>query len=311
MLISSALKPLIAYPFSGLQRMIQIMHWVVRSNHKTFLLHSESISISVDDRADFRVVRYRCSFASLEECLKASAASAVPASQLSKDSSLADWSSIDALVSEGLLGVLRSGQNVSGNTIAEHDRDKSEKMAESIVQAVRQLCSDMEGNLDEDAFRQICSKIRRYASDQGASAAKSGQILSQLPELPSMVWLSADMAHQVRIASKDPLHAMEAFQRQWERLFSARHALVPDIQYSEVWRARLIAAQKQVLKSCASQGADISSVLHTFSFAKQRFDSTCTPLLKYCCMIRAIALLCAMQAADDTRLSSEVLLVIS
>ena len=108
------------------------------------------------------------------------------------------------------------------------------------------------------------------------------------------------MAHQVRIASKDPLHAQEPFQRQWERLFSARHALVPDIQYSEVWRSRLIAAQAEVLKSCRTQGADINKILHTFSFAKQRFDSTATPMLKYCCMIRAIALVCAMQAADDS-----------
>ena len=38
--------------------------------------------------------------------------------------------------------------------------------------------------------------------------------------------------------------------------------------------------------------------LRTFSFAKQRFDSTATPMMRYCCLIRAIAILCAMQACD-------------
>jgi hypothetical protein len=40
--------------------------------------------------------------------------------------------------------------------------------------------------------------------------------------------------------------------------------------------------------------------MKTLSFAKQRFDSTATPMMRYCCMIRAIAILCAMQACDAT-----------
>ena len=284
----------------GLTQMIKIMHWVVKCRRKKILLHAESISVSVDDRADFRIIRYRCSFRSLAEWTEATGASAAPALHLSKDSNLEDWASMEPLVANGLVGVIRNGQNVPENTIAEHDRDESEKMAESVLAALKDVCMDMDGYVDEDAYQQMCSKVRHYASDQGASAAKCGQLLSQLPQLPNLIWLSADMAHQVRIASKDPLHAQEPFQRQWDRLFSARHALVPDIQYSEVWRSRLIAAQAEVLKSCRTQGADINKILHTFSFAKQRFDSTATPMLKYCCMIRAIALVCAMQAADDS-----------
>lgn len=281
--------------------MIQVMHWVVRSQRKKLLLNAQSVSVSVDDRADFRLVRYRCSYRSWEDFTMATAATAVPAvPALSKSSTLEEWCSMQPLIAEGALGVIRLGRNVPDNTVAQHDMDKSEKMADSVMAALRDVCADVDGNVDEEMLQRLCSRLQHYASDQGTSAAKCGQVLTQRPELPNLVWLSADMAHQVRIASKDPLSAQEGFKQQWDRLFAAKHALVPDIQNSEVWRSRLIAAQKQVLKSCQTQGADVDKVMQTFSFAKQRFDSTATPMLKYCCMIRAVALVCALQAGDDT-----------
>ena len=66
----------------GLTQMIQIMHWVVKCKRKKILLHAESISVSVGDRADFRIVRYRCSFRSLADWAEATAA---PALHLSKE----------------------------------------------------------------------------------------------------------------------------------------------------------------------------------------------------------------------------------
>ena len=79
-----------------------------------------------------------------------------------------------------------------------------------------------------------------------------------------------------------------------------KHALVPDIQNSVLWTSRLKAAQGQVLRGFQTQGGGLTKILGTLSFAKQRFDSTSSPMLRYCCMIRAIAILCAMQAMDDT-----------
>ena len=69
--------------------MIQVMHWVVRSQRKKLLLNAQSVSVSVDDRADFRLVRYRCSYRSWEDFTMATAATAVPAvPALSKSSTL-------------------------------------------------------------------------------------------------------------------------------------------------------------------------------------------------------------------------------
>lgn len=279
--------------------MIQVTHWVIRSQRKKALLNAQSISISVDDRADFRMVRYRCSYRSMEDFVGATGFKAVPAvPALSKSSTLEEWCSMQPLVAEGILGVIRLGRDVPDNTVSQHDMDKSEKVAESVLQALRDVCTDVDGNVDEEGLAKMCLRIQHYASDQGGTAAKCGQLLTQRSQLSNLVWLSADMAHQVRIASKDPLSAQEGFKQQWDRLFSGKHALVPDIQNSEVWRSRLIAAQKNVLRSCQAQGGDVDKVMQTFSFAKQRFDSTATPMLKYCCMIRAIALVCALQAGD-------------
>ena len=286
---------------TGLRQMIQIMGWVVWSQRLKALQEADSISISVDDRADFRVVRYRCSYSS-RDAFQAAVAPAVPAVQsLRSSSKLEEWCEMEPLVVEGILGVMRTSGNLPTNTFDSHNADKSEKMAESIVEALRLACQDIDGQLNDDTLGKICSRVRHYASDQGTSAHKAGELLSCRAELPNLLWISCDMAHQVRIAAKDPLHANEEFEKQWERLFNKRHALIPDIQNSEVWKSRLIAAQKAVLASnspsCPS--CPLDKVLHTFSFAKQRFDSTATPMMKYCCLLRAIALLCAMQAADE------------
>lgn len=292
----------------------------MRSQRSQRLKLAASISISVDDRGDFRLVRYRCSYNSLDSYL---AACTGPEKKqfpsLTSSSGLDEWCSVDALVHEGVLAVLQSGGDVSSNTILSHDQDKSERMADSILDSLRHACADVDNKVDMDLYHSICSKVRHYVSDQGASAHKSGHLLALRAELPNLCWVSCDPAHQVRIASKDPLHANDNFKQQWDRLFGAKHALIPDIQYSDVWRARLIAAQKALLQfkqgvapavpavpavpaDGASATLEINRVLRTFSFAKQRFDSIATPMMKYCCMLRAIAIVCAMQAADDPNL---------
>ena len=277
--------------------MIRILAAVVRSRRQKALAQCSHISLTVDDRADFRLLRYRCSFSSPHSFSQACTKAGPQIPALTATSTIQDWVEVEPLVMEGVLGVHRSGGNVPGNTIDSHDQDKSIKMAESVMDMMRQACQDAGGTFDQELFQHLCSHTCHFAADQGSSAHKCGQLLAQYPELCQLKWLSSDMAHQVRIASKDPLHANAGFNSQWERLFSARHALVPDIQHSEVWRSRLIAAQKSVLRSCGPQ-CSVDKVLRTFSFAKQRFDSTAMPMLKYCCMLRAIALVCAMQAGD-------------
>ena len=267
----------------------------------------------MDDRKDFRLVRYRCSLNpeaqgsglraqadSMQEQALAGLLPDVGPGGLS----LEDWSKIDPFVYDGLLGVYRLGGDVAENTLESHDHDKSDSMAKSILEVIRRACLDPDGDLDQESFAMIQSKVQHFASDQGPSAMKCGKIMPSI--MPTILWVSHDAAHQVRNAFKDPLHAVQEFSEQWERLFGGRHALIPDIQNSEVWKSRLMAAQRAVLDTYGKQGAGMTRTVRALSFAAQRFDSTATPLLKYCCMVRAIALVCAMQAADVTCLQSRL-----
>ena len=279
--------------------MILVMHWAVKSLRKERLSQATSISLSVDDRKEYRLVRYRCDVPppSRESSEGSKDSIRLPGSQAPR---LPE--STDPLVADGLLGVCRTGGAVPENTLEEHDADKSQVMADSICTVLERSCQDPEGQADEEAFARLKLRVRHFAADQCASATKCGKILATGGQFPNLVWVSHDPAHQVRIAYQDPLHAMPEFQEQWERLFApgkGKHALIPDVQNSEVWKSRLMAAQQAVLKQHGSQ-AGLEKAIRAFSFSQPRFDSSATPMLKYLCLIRAMAILCAMQAADES-----------
>ena len=116
------------------------------------------------------------------------------------------------------------------NTLEEHDADKSQLMADSVGIVIDRSCEDPEGQMDEDARSRLKMHVRHFAADQCSSAIKCGKLLATGGQFANLVWVSHDPAHQVRIACKDPLHAMPEFQEQWERLFAPgkkKHALIP------------------------------------------------------------------------------------
>lgn len=293
----------------SLRCMIIVMHWAVRKLRKERLMAATSISVSVDDRKDHRLVRYRCSFlpqgtGPRAQEIDSNNGHAVQDPNNDREqepasfNSIEDWCRAPPVVQEGLLGVYRLGGDVAENTLESHDQDKSDSMASSIHTVLEQGCRDPDGCLDNEALDAIRKRIHHFASDQGPSVMKCSKIIASDPRLPNIVWASYDPAHQVRNAFKDPLSAEPEFNQQWERLFGHSKSLVPLIQNSEVWKARLIAAQRAVCEQHGSQGG-IDKIMRNLSIAKHRFDSAGTPMFKYCCAIRAIALVCGMQAADE------------
>ena len=273
--------------------MILVMHWAVKSLRLNRLAEAKSISLSVDDRKDFRLLRYRCNLPS------PSPESKVQGSQNATKgpSCLEEWCDTCPLAAEGLLGVYRLGQDVPENTLEAHDADKSVSMAKTVHELIKRACSDPEGVIDQSSYEDIKANIRHFASDQGPSVNRCGKVLASDGLLANLVYCSFDAAHQVRIGCKDPLQALPGFETQWKQLFGGKEALLPSIQNSEVWTAKLLAAQNKVLEVYGKQGS-LEKTIKTFSFAPQRFDSSASPLLKYCSLIRAIAVLCGMQAAD-------------
>ena len=271
--------------------MILVMHWAVKSLRKQRLLQARSISLSVDDRKEYRVLRYRCHVPA-------------PSSKFKEPTCLDDWCGLDTLAFDGLLGVYRVGSSHLDSTVASYDTDKSEAMAKTIHLMVERSLTDAEGSVDAADVERVLENIRHFASDQGPSVQKAAKVLASDGKLPNLAYVSFDAAHQLRIASKDPLSALPAFEQQWQRLFGGGHALLPAIQFSKIWQAKLTACQEAILQAHGSQGG-IRRAIESIGYAAHRWDSTASPLLKYCSMIRAIALLCGMQAADATQTNFE------
>ena len=114
------------------------------------------------------------------------------------------------------------------------------------------------------------------------------------------VLICRDPAHMVRIAVSEPLSRTGRFRDQHRRLFAGRHALIKDIQYSEVWQARLEAAQSLVLTERGRQEGGVSRILRHFSFAKHRWESLAGPRRQYACLLNAI-FVCLAGIYNDTR----------
>ena len=119
-------------------------------------------------------------------------------------------------------------------------------------------------------------------------------------------FLIRDPAHAIRIAVKNSLHADKCFDEVWSEMFDKRHALAPDIMYSDKWRDLLTNIQKDTsvtavrVPTAAGVGDQqpLALVFKCLAFAKQRFESTAVPVAKMALMLVPIAVLLAYIGSD-------------
>eukprot|EP00435_Cladocopium_sp_Y103_P066441 s259_g28.t1 len=171
----------------GLQRMIQVMHWAIKQLRKQRLQSARCISISVDDRQDFRILRYRCDLQEAGALPRATG----PRSMVQypeASAGLEDWCNVGPAAAEGILGVFRIGQDCPENTLESHNKDKSEAMADSVEEMLRRACQDPEGVVDNEALQHIRNHIFHFSSDQG-SVAKFSQPGCQILSGSAMIQL--------------------------------------------------------------------------------------------------------------------------
>ena len=109
----------------------------------------------------------------------------------------------------------------------------------------------------------------------------------------------------IRIACKEPLVRTGRFEEQHARLFTARHALLKDIQFSDGLQARLEACQRVVVSHNGTQGGGVTHIMRHFSLAPHRYESWTGPRRIYACCIHAVALLLADMAGDSRRQVAE------
>jgi len=132
---------------------------VVREQQRSHLKQAESVSVALDDRGDFRLLRYRCS-------VKPGANDGTGW----RREPLPEGATED-YAREGVLALLRKHGNSSGMSLADIDKDYSYEMKESIVRAMRRLFTPMHGVCDEDEVQRLMCKVNTYVAD-GASAAQ-------------------------------------------------------------------------------------------------------------------------------------------
>ena len=252
-----------------MKALMQTMVGQIRSQKHVRLKLASFISIMVDDRGAYKVVRYRC------DC--------------------ADGSK---LYDEGILTVIHKGG--CGMQVEEWDDDFCEREAAAIIDGIKQFCT-LDAAFDKDLFSHFESHTLIFASDGCQAALKTGRVLKDKHLLPALVCILRDPAHAVRIAAKDPLKADERFGSFWKQMFDSPHALIRDVEFSDQMRAKLESAQERVRDVLGSQGGGLTAILKHLRAAKPRFESYATPARRYCLMLNSLALLLAMTASDKRK----------
>lgn len=253
--------------------MVEVMALVLRGRLRERLRRAHRITLVLDDRGPYRLIRYKCD-------------APCPEGEL-------DWPGGIA----GCLGVLRRGGVAASRTVGDLDDDHSQAMAESVVLALRRVAHVPGVGVDEAFFESVKLKVHIGLADGGAPVQKCLRFLAT-SSMPNMRLVSRDRAHAARISTQDPLLAEPTFGAWWNDTFGDKHALVPDMRNSEEWREKLLVCQRAVLQEHGSQGGGVAVCARVLSFAKQRFDSCASPQRQLCCMLSAVAMVLAYQASD-------------
>ena len=153
-----------AHANQGLKKLIMVMHWAVKYFRKEKLQHARSISISVDDRKEYRLLRYRCSLQPSAHQSAGSAGDRSPGPQVPVAHgfrALEEWcSDCPTLATEGLLGVHRIGGSVREQQLEIHDEDKAQVMTSSVLDLLIEACRDPEGKVDSEALQHLQAHVR-------------------------------------------------------------------------------------------------------------------------------------------------------
>ena len=245
------------------KQMLQCMAEVVRRKKRSVIKSARHISVALDDKAPFRILRFRAVSASESE----------------------------TPVYTGILGCITHHGEASKSQLENFDEDYGIKVAESVKTAIEKLASDPTGTdgdaVDQELVQHFLSNVISCSTD-GASAMRKSMSVMRVTTLPNLRVMVIDRAHNIRRAGL-PLTLESRFGEFWKHF----ETVVPSLQNSEQWKLRF-----RTLQSANGNSESVKRAISTLSFAKQRFDSTAKPQSQYVCMLEPIALLLAYQTSD-------------
>ena len=198
-------------------------------------------------------------------------------------------------------GVLGCLDVVHGESLDSMSEDYAERTSDKVVGMIQEFATPL-GETEPD--KQIVEKFSTCTKSIVVDGAlqKTARVM-RTRFFRGLVLISRDPAHMVRLACSEPLCRTRGFEEQHRRLFSGRHALLKDVQYSHQMQARLEACQEEVIASQGDQGG-VQHILRHFSFAPQRWESFAAPRRQYACLLQAI-FKCLGSIAQDTRFTAE------
>lgn len=228
----------------ALSQMQRVMQENIRRKKRAFLGSAVAIALSVDDKSPYRIVRFKACAGDGQTC-------------------------------SGLLCVLYPLKVLMESPPEAWDQDKCFRAADSIAEGIKSFCTLPSGQVDECLRQHILSQCRSFTADGAPYAQKTGRALRER-HCPNIILIFRDAAHMLRISSKDPLFCGEAFNDAWQTFFGSDGGIVPDLQYSPEMRAKLATLNNMLLQD-GHLGGILKSNLRHLCFAKQRWESTCSP----------------------------------
>ena len=250
-----------------LRKQVRVMADVLRDKHRQALTAATSISIAVDSRGKYKVARFRCD------------------------------SHQHPYYIDGILGTFHCGYK----SLEDAEVDHGERMQRNLQRCIARFWTPLGGARLVDQEKEMLKKVRCLASDGGASERK---LMFRLARglCPRVVLVIRDFAHAARIAIQRPQQFDPVFDAVHTHLFNngssaKKHAVIPDIQYSDKLKDLLVSAQ-QVYLRIPCERHPLRVVLRHMSFAKHRFDSMADPVGKAALMLLPICTLLSTISCD-------------
>ena len=240
---------------------------VMRGAYRQALTAATSISLAVDSRASYKVLRFRCD---------------TEAKPFRRD---------------GILGVFHCGYD----TLEDADEDHGVRMLRNLRACIAKFWTPLGGHADSAAEADMLRKVKCIASDGGASERKL-MFMTFRSICPGVAIILRDFAHAARIALQKPQQFDPEFNAVHTHLFNnganaKQHAVIPDIQYSSKLKDLLVAAQRTYLRIPAESNP-LRVVLKHLSYAKHRFDSMADPVAKTALMLMPLCTLLSTTSCD-------------
>lgn len=254
----------------ALQQMGDVIREVIREGKRDWLREASSIALSFDDRQGYKLLLFRCDIPAASQEALAASPGCLPC----------PWRS-------GIVGCYDCLRHTTLEDLAE---DYAVRTAKGILHLIQRFCRD------DTLSQRFLRNVHIIVAD--GQLQKVAQTLKHT-DMPNIRLITRDPAHMVRIACKDPLIRTGSFEAQHRRLFEDRHALLKDVQFSDLWQARLADSQAKVCRADGAQGGGVQRIMRHFGYAPQRFESWADPRRKYVCCLNAIAIMLADLAGDE------------